>query len=277
MKWREAPNLQIGSLAPVSAATYLERFCPVTVPPIDLFISGRYELLTVARVLDVPTCAKVGPLLLVGLISESENYLRDVISRILSICPISRKAASSKTLSYGSVFWAGAKTTGRAIFDHQSLADRKSIKEALGLLGYTIREGSALEGPMNEFDKLCELRHAIVHTSRIISGKNATTLELSPCSDGFRVEVDSAKLENAALVASAFVYTVNSELFAHLSKRWAIDWRRSPSWIPSDENKLFARIWSTLVSKSEPFVDSNGASLTPAKVQKLIKAEFRVS
>lgn len=277
MKWRDAPNLQIGSLAPLSVTAYVERIYPINAPPIDLFISGRHELLTVARGLDGTTCAKVGPLMLVGIISESENYLREVISRILSICPISRKAAASKSLSYGSVFWAGARTTGRAIFDHQSLADRKSIKDALSLVGYTIRDGSPLEAPLNEFDKLCELRHAIVHTSRIISGKNATALELAPCSDGFQVAVDSAKLEDAALVASSFVYTVNSELFAHLSKRWAIEWRRSPSWIPSNENRLFGQIWSTLVSKSEPFVNSNGVKLTPAKVRKMIKDEFRLT
>lgn len=277
MNWRDAPNLQIGSLAPVCATTFVERIAPMKAPPIDHFISGRGELLMVARGLDSATCAKVAPLMLVGIISEAENYLREVISRILSICPISRKTAASKSLSYGSVFWAGARTTGRAIFDHQSLADRKSIKDALTLVGYTIRDSSPLEVPLNEFDKLCELRHAIVHTSRIISGKNATSLEFAPCSDGFRVAVDSAKLEDAALVASSLVYTINSELFAHLSRRWAIEWRRSPSWRPSDEKRLFGQIWSVLVSKSEPFIDSNGLKISQTKARRLIKAEFRVA
>ncbi len=56
--------------------------------PIDAFYATTQDILNVANPDFLQQHPSMGTLLLVGLISASENYFRDLFARIIRICPI---------------------------------------------------------------------------------------------------------------------------------------------------------------------------------------------
>jgi hypothetical protein len=276
MKWQEAANQFLGSVSPVSTLNFVRSAAPRAVNPIDHFIERRRSLLSFlsANLQTYPDY--LGGYILVALISETEEYVKSVLAGILSICPTSKRKASSATVSFASVSWGGIEGLPRSLFDHKSLADADSIKKSLATIGCDVKAGSSIATPLQEYDHLCELRHAVVHTGSFVTGKNAVVLDLPSNSSGFRVFVDIPQIQEAAHIVSSLVYAINSELFELVCGRWAVEWRRSGSWNTKREKQLFARIWQLFVSQHEPGRDRAGSLMSKTICRNRILSQFGI-
>ncbi len=217
---------------------------------IDGFYKGRDDILkscTPQFAIDNPT---VTPLMLVGLISLVENYYREIISELIKICPISKKNSSEKSINLASV-WFGFNNLEKGALENISFSDSKNIEKNLkSFFGIQIDKSSnQVNAPLIEFAKLCELRHAIVHSASLLSGKNAVKLNLPNSPDEVQVVVSFAELQESAAICTSLICSSNLELFKTMSNRWLHEWPKTPAYIGVDLNIVFKQLWKVFYSK----------------------------
>lgn len=248
---------------------YIDNFS-VGNSPIDSFYMERNNLLRSVSLSYATSNPSIPPLVLVGLISLTENYFREVLAGIVIICPKAKKKSATKSLNLATA-WIGFGKMEKGAFENISFSDPKTIKKNLNdLVDLNISNRNQISTPLDEFGKLCELRHAIVHSAGLLAGKNAVKLELPNSKDPVKIKVDYSELQEAAEICTALVCAVNLELFVNMSTKWLNDWPRTPAYRGQNLNLLFKKIWSLFYSD---FDERNGLisdSLTQVKTRNQI-------
>lgn len=239
--------------------------------PIDMFYVQQQLILTHSSpqyMTDNPT---IGPLMLVGLVSNVESYFRNVFAHSIKLCPVVRRNSSTKAMNLSSIYF-GYDFIELGAFENQSLSDSNLIKKTIKAL-FNIEIGSAsssIKSPLTEYQKLCELRHSIVHCNGVINSKNAVELDLPPNNSHYQVKLTFAGLQNAAEICTSLVCACNIEFFEKLVNRWAIEWRQLPEYDPTNNYKNFKKIWKVFNSE----IDTNNNNITNPST--LIKTKNKV-
>jgi hypothetical protein len=253
MSWRTAVNQSVGVARIADARQYVGPDNRAATSPIDVFYRASQDILRVGTPQFLIQHPSMGPLMLVGLVSATENYFRDVFARIIRVCPTAQSKSADQSVKLGSVIWHSGGDLERGAFEHISFADAdKLVKASRDFLGFNLRQPALLD----EFDKVCELRHGIVHSGAIIAGKNAIRLQLPPASEALRISVEFAQLQECGNVCTTLVASLNTDLFIEMARRWAVVWPKLPSWDQANSHALFKEVWHTFFST---FDQANGA------------------
>ncbi|MDQ8189253.1 hypothetical protein [Roseibacillus persicicus] len=237
---------------------------------IDDFYSSRTAIIKEGNREVLGRAPFLGPLLLVGLISATEYFLRRVISECIDLCETSKKSASSANLKLGSALWHGGGGVSKGAMEHISLADVNSVRKQIrDFLGHDIKPNSDSWAALMEFGKICELRHGIVHSNGWLPGINAVNLgfPISGLGEAPPIKVGVSELQESAEVCSALVASINNELFELIAGRWA------SAWSHKHDAKKFNKLW--VIFHSE-FDEKNGLienSLTRVRCRNLLKRE----
>lgn len=238
--------------------------------PIDGFYEGRNQLLTAITPDFANTHPSVPPLILVGLISLVENYFREIFAGIIIQCPKAKEKSASKPLNLATA-WIGYGELEKGAFENTSFSDADTIKKNLTtLIGYSISNTSQVLTPLEEFNKLCELRHAIVHSAGLLAGKNAVQLQLPSSKNSVKISVGFSELQEAAEICTSLVCAVNLELYIHISKRWLNEWPKIHAYKNKDFNVLFRDIWTLFYSNFDANNKLISDVLSPVKARNLI-------
>jgi len=218
-----------------------------------------------------------GGLMFVGLISATENYFRDVLGFILTVCPKAQSSAAEEKVQLGSLLWAENDLRNRSAFEFIAFSSAENIKKAISRFAcHNIRGGGSFDSTLREYDKLCELRHAIVHSNHLVAGKNAIKLGLRRTSSPVKVRLGYAGLQAAGTVCTSLVQSANVELFEVITTRWATEWRHSASWDPSADRALLRRVRSGFVSRRDRRNSSIVRPLTDAQLFAELQTEFNL-
>jgi len=194
--------------------------------------------------------SSLGPLLLVGLVSAVENFFRDVFSRVITICPTSQAAAAEQSVCLGAVVWHGSQLPERGAFEHLSFASADEVRKICKkFLGYEVQKHGSANAALDEYDKVCELRHGIVHAGGQLPARNAIRLHISRRQTRMGISIGYAELQECGAVCSSLVAAFNTELFGELARRWAMDWSRKPSWDPKGAGRRFREIPDLFLSQ----------------------------
>lgn len=194
---------------------------------------------------------EVTGLLFVGLISATENYFRDILGVILSTCPVSQAHSADEKIQLGSLLWGPKDLHNRTAFEFVAFSSAKNIKETFQkFTNHTIAQNGVWNSMLPEYDKLCEFRHAIVHSGRVIAGKNAVKLKLKHSRRIMKFQISYALLQSAARVCTCMIQAANNELFEALVQRWAVEWRKLPSWTIEQEDSI-KFIYNAFLSKRD--------------------------
>lgn len=216
-------------------------------------------------------------LLFVGLISSTENYFRDILGFVLTICPIAQKGSTEEKVQLGSLLWAEGSLQNRSAFEFQAFSSEDNVRKAFAkFASYQIRKNGTFDLMLHEYDQLCELRHAVVHSGHIVAGKNAIKLDLKKSSKPLKVKLGYTELQAAGSVCTALVQAANTELFEELSTRWARSWRQLPSWVPADEVKLLRKIRTEFLSKRDKANKSILGETNEKRFEAKLRAEFNI-
>lgn len=195
---------------------------------------------------------EIAGLLFVGLISSTENYFRDILGFILTVCPIAQAHSADEKVQLGSLLWSEGNLQNRSAFEFFAFSSADNINKAIkNFVNYQIRSNGTFALMLKEYDKLCELRHAVVHSGHIVAGKNAIKLGLNRTNDPLKVRLQYAELQATGSVCTALVQAANNELFEALVIRWARDWRALPSWNPSVELSLLKKLREAFLSQRD--------------------------
>lgn len=272
MTWRGVANQPVGAARVADIRTYVAPDATTSPSPIDSFYDASQSIVRLGTPAAIGANTSLGPLLLVGLVSSTENYFRDIFAQVIRLCPTAQAAAADENVKLGSVVWHGSEDAIRAAFEHLSFADSdKLIASSKKYLNFQLHKG----GVVSEFEKVCELRHGIVHSSGILAGKNAIVLHVPATTARLRINVGFAELQECANVCTTLVAAVNQGGFEELCRRWAVVWPKLPTWIPARRNELFRAIWRIFFSERD---DANGSiplRLTMTRCKNAVLREYK--
>lgn len=216
-------------------------------------------------------------LLFVGLISSTENYFRDILGFTLTICPIAQAYSADEKVQLGSLLWGEGSLQNRSAFEFHAFSSADSIRKAVqNFTNYQVRTNGTFALMLTEYDKLCELRHAVVHSGHIVAGKNAIKLGLRKSALPLKVKLGYAELQAAGSVCTALVQAANTELFETLVVRWATTWRNLPSWTPANEVKLLRAIRAAFLSKRDGANNTITGASKASQLETDVRAEFNL-
>ncbi|WP_395278923.1 hypothetical protein [Enterobacter bugandensis] len=272
--WRRSVNQTTGTHTSTLLSTCINSKVKPYPAPIDVFYTETKDIISKFAPQDFLTCDWLGSYLSLGIFSSTENYFREIFSEIISICPCAQKTSASSPINLGSVIWHPVGDIARGAFEHLSFADSDMIfKSARNYIGIELKIPQFVK-IFEEFDKICELRHGIVHSSRIIAGKNAIKLGLNSSKDKSYITIGYSELQDIMAACNNLVTTINTFLFEKISHRWAIDWRTFPSWSITDEHINFKKIWTIFYSSIDSGHGTIPSKLTLMKCKNMIKSEY---
>jgi hypothetical protein len=274
--WRRSVTQTVGVERVADISGYVVVEAPSGRSPIDDFYQETRQFLTAATPAELDSGGWRGALYALGIVSTTENYFRNVLSRILKLCSDTQKNAANHNINFGSVIWHPQDLIERGAYEHVSFAGSKDIVEiSRKYVGLDLNK-QGLAAALEEFDCICELRHAIVHSGRVLAGKNAIKLKLPASANVTRVEIRYAQLQEMSAICTSLVVAFNQLMFEEMCRRWATTWRRSPSWCQDAENNLFKRIWFTFHSSIDSANGTIPTSGTWVKCRNAVKAEYNV-
>jgi hypothetical protein len=243
--------------------------------PIDEFYTTRTSILKCATPDLLKNADFLAPLMLVGLVSAVEHYIRTLFSRLITICPLSKKHSAEKSINLGAVLWHGACDAERGAFEHLSFSDAEPIRKACrDFLGYEIKKSNQIESALKEYAKVCHLRHGIVHSSCFLPGRNAIFLNMPPNTNPQSISFGFGEVQESAAICNGLVVSLNTELFFELCRRWAVEWPRLPNWSPQNKISSFSQIWDTFFSEIDYKAGNISCTLSKIKCKNEVIKEF---
>ena len=221
-----------------------------TISPIDQYLTATESLLKIGNPSFFSDHPALAGQMLVALVSETESYFRDLFSRLLLVCPVSQNRAALRDVKLGSVIWYRTGQLERGAFEHFSFASSDNIIDTLRkYFDIQIDEKSDPYALLQQFDLLCELRHAAVHSGGLISGKNALKLQLVRTELSVALSVDFQRFQEVTELCTSLVCSMNIELFKKFGERWRDKWPACvPNWSVRSANIRFKHLWSIFAS-----------------------------
>lgn len=194
-------------------------------------------------------------LVLLGQISAVESYMREIIRKLIILDKYSNIKSSSSELTYGAAINYRKDILPEALMERFSFASQKNIidafREFLDIKGGCPTE---LETVLQEFDKICQLRHCMIHRFGKLGSNNAIKLGLEQHLECLEkpLSLDNNHLFETYTVCSNVVLVVNNYLFKTILTRtleedWIWDFRR-------DKNK-FKKYFELFYSNENPNPD----------------------
>ncbi len=275
MDWKKFISQSVGQEQLGNLADFVQDKINSENAPIDDFYNEIRTILALGSP-DMTSTDWHGPMNAIAIISSTENYFRTLLGKMIIICPESKKKAAENNINFGSVLWHPHESIERGAFEHVSFSDSKKIIEMTRkYIGLELNK-SDLVPILKEFNKVCELRHGIVHSARILAGKNALMLDLPSSNKAQFITIGYGQLQNIASICTTLVVSYNQKLFEVMAKRWATSWRNS-NWTTQIENEYFKKIWNIFYSKIDKSNNAIPESGTWVKCKNLIKAEYQLS
>lgn len=216
--------------------------------PFQKFIEQR-EMLTkiLGREEDSEEWRMKANLVTIGIVSSVESYFRSVIRRLLIVDEESRTVSYKNKVSYGAVLYHVPELLPEALLEDCVFLHKEKIKDNLkSFLGFQInfQKEPDLNKALEEYEKVCHLRHCIAHRSGHLGSKNAIELGLDKFSPYLEKPISPTldSVNNVFNICQNAVMECNDHLFDCIVKRtvtrgvWTGDLRR--------DKKEFAKFFS---------------------------------
>lgn len=187
--------------------------------PIERFISQR-ELLTriLGREDDSDEWRTKANLSIIGIVSGVESYFRSIIRRVLISDDDSRAHSYRNKVSYGAVLFHLSHLLPEALLEDCTFVSKETIvKNINNFLGLAInpQQIPALDAALDEFEKVCHLRHCIAHRSGLLGSKNAIELGLDKFSTYLEKPISPTldSVNNVFNICQNLVLEFNDQIF----------------------------------------------------------------
>jgi hypothetical protein len=155
-------------------------------------------------------------LLVMALTSASETYFRTIIAGTVAACPVCNSNNLDKgRISFRAIEHYPASMLVLALLEHVSFSDSEAIrKQTSELLQISVpatdKGSSSIATALQNYDRVCALRHALIHSSGLINSQNCAEAGLqeicviSPSIAGLQIVAEICR--NAALSFNQFLF-----------------------------------------------------------------------
>lgn len=209
---------------------------------IDDFIATRIKIFKLTEkyqhdIINIPP--ELTNMMLLGLVSAVESYMRKVLRLIITNDELSKQNCQNQVVRYGSVIsHESTNMLAESLMEEMSFAGGYNIKNTItNLLGIKCVKVQLepFQSVLNEYSKICELRHCVVHRFGFLGSHNAMNLGLYEHMENIEkpISINFDRLNEIALVCTNTVKVVNNFLFCEILERtfiqksiiWTFDYR----------------------------------------------------
>lgn len=189
--------------------------------PLDEFL-GRLHAIN--RLAPSPTSFDYfqSQLVLLGVVAAVESYFRTLFRKLISIDPVCQSKVHDRDVSFGAALYLSKELLPEAILERFVFASRKAITEGLrDLMGVSGNFPPDLLTAIDDYIKVCHLRHCAVHRFGKLGARNAIELGLQQHKELLEkpLKIDYVALQNAIAIATGLVKTVNNFMFNEVLSR----------------------------------------------------------
>ncbi|QWV98179.1 hypothetical protein KP005_02480 [Geomonas nitrogeniifigens] len=191
---------------------------------IDTFHIKSNELLTLVKdPSELPSV--LGNLLLLGIVSAVESYIREVLRKLVVSDAASSRCCERHLLTYGAAINHQRDMLPESILEGYSFASKTNIEEGLrNILGYRGKLPDDVEAALDDFSLICQMRHCMIHRYGHLGSNNAIQLGLDKHGELFEkpLHIKFDELQQIFLVCVNTVKSLNNFLFRFLVTRSAV-------------------------------------------------------
>jgi len=195
-------------------------------------------------------------LILLGYVSAVESYFREIIRKLILVDNASRKKCEKHSLTYGAALTHELEMLPEALLEACSFTGSNNIKESLkNFLGITKGDYSSdVNEALDQFSKVCQLRHCSVHRFGRLGSNNAIALGLEEHKEYLEkpLKIDFNTLQEIFLICNNTVKEINNFLFEKILTRsvseGAYDWK----WDLRKDKAEFKKCYDLFVSAINP-------------------------
>jgi hypothetical protein len=211
--------------------------------PIDQFLTNT-NTLNVIYLNAAPLTPMLATLVFMGYVSAVESYIRALIRGLINIDEEAQRIVEAKMVSFGAAIHHSKQLLPEALMEGTSLANPASIKSTLENLVGIILPTADLKKLLDEFNKLCHLRHCCIHRFGKLGTNNAIELGLSTHKDLLEKPINLNKddLDKFADTLRTFVKTVNNATFRLILER-TVHQKKSNK-LPDDSSPMYSKVWT---------------------------------
>ncbi len=198
---------------------------------------------------------QLGNLILLGYVSAVESYFREICRKVILIDPTARVNCESLSLSYGSAISYTENLLPEALLENVSFASKKNIsdniKHFLNIKGH---KSSQIESVLEDFSRICQIRHCAIHRFNRLGSSNAIALGL----DQHKVYIDKTiqlhenHLDEIVTICTNLVKVINNYLFEHLLERTYNEKTLEWNWVYKQDKKQFNAYYALFKSSDYP-------------------------
>ena len=247
-RWAEVSEVEIATA--ISPASFCAPGARDDLSPIDDYYAYVEELLKLGLPKAFDENSTLGKLLLLGLVSGVENYVRAILAGLIRVCPICRATASDHQIPFGAIDFYGDEGVELSLFDATSLAGDDEIrKKTQKLLALPVPSQGSLDGALKEFGKVCELRHAAIHARGRLGRGNARALGLGPQNENSVLTLTYSGIQTAGAICHSMVRSYNRFLFRETIQRWIAHSRFTGDW--GSDGATFSELFNMFHSKTD--------------------------
>lgn len=174
----------------------------------------------------------MGRVLLLGLVSSAEFYFRSILAGLIRICPRCREHSAKTMLSLGAVYYHGINGLGFGVLEATSFSTAGEIRNhTQKFTSFTIPSSGSLAAALQDFDRVCQFRHASVHARGELGAQNIRELGLT-LKGRHSAHLELAQWHGAVEVTGNLVRAYNRFLYREVVGSWndkallTGDWRR---------------------------------------------------
>jgi len=197
----------------------------IALSPIDEFYIKHEGLTALSGLMDQalrPELVSVlSDQLLLGYVSATELYFRRLLAVSARLCPEIRLHVADVEIPFGALDFYPRDQIEYALTEKITLTEQGKVRNLLeSRFGIPVSKLQNLQRAIEQFEKLCHLRHALVHSSGVVNSRNAHSLGHVGSRAICKVRLDVAELQLAASVCMDLVRTVNDETAKHVLWTW---------------------------------------------------------
>ncbi|GLH70899.1 hypothetical protein GETHPA_24320 [Geothrix rubra] len=212
---------------------------PILYPssPIDSYISQSNDIIKLATPAQLKTHPNLGGLVILGIVSFVEKYVRTILSSLVAINQNCRNRCYDMQIRFGSIDWYKHEQMGLALIDRDPLSGSKEIKaKILNIIGLDINKNESVKASLQDYENLCEIRHCIVHAAGHIGANNAQKLNLPEPYNSSVVSVNFGTIQTSIASMENLIRSLNLLICDHVITTNFIH----------ETNPIFSKDWSII-------------------------------
>lgn len=190
-------------------------------------------------------------LVFLGYMSAVESYFRCLTRQLIHVDEYTAEAVQDVKIAFGAAKHAAPGLLPEVLMEDMTFITNDSIRDLLNkVIGVGVEGVSDL---IKEYDRICQLRHCIVHRFGRLGTRNAMKLGFGVHKSLLerKIKIPGAKLEDIAFNLLNFVKSINNHVYSGVMKRsssQSLDWQ----WNIDSDREAFGRYYSIFQKTTSP-------------------------